>query len=301
MSKWNVAMYERISNVVDVETMQNSRVALIGAGGSFVLGCNMIRNGLGSIVLVDFDIVESSNIARQGHSSDQIGEPKVKALAANLHAINPATQVQYQVADFTGLSDEQIDSTFGECDLFIFGTDSFACQARGNEVALRLNTPAMWIGLYAGGLAGEVIWWTPERLSCFRCLCQKRYEAQADVLSGKVSAAASSQGATVFDIALVDAIAGQIAVGLLTQGADNRFGRLIEQLGNRQFIQIGIDPEWRLNGRDVVREQLGVAEETTTLFAWNSIARNDPDNGFPPCPDCRRFRERTDDVPRFIM
>lgn len=292
-------IYERISEVIDVERMQNSHVALIGAGGSFDLACNLIRSGLGTITLIDLDIVAASNIARQGHSSDRIGEPKVKALAETISRINPEATVRYQMADFTGLSDDECDRTFGDCDLFVFGTDSFACQARGNEVALQLGKSAMWIGLYAGGLAGEIIWWTPERLPCFRCICQKRYEAQARVLSGEVKAAASSQGATVFDISFLDAIAGQIAVGMLTRGSDDRFGKLVELMDNRQFIQVGIDPEWRLGGRDVIREQLGVADDVGTLFAWNAVARHDPDGGHPPCPDCRRFRGRTAEAPQF--
>ncbi len=286
--------YSRIRSVIDIEKMQGSRVGLIGAGGSFDLGCNLVRSGLGEIVLTDYDVVDESNIARQGHSSEHIGQPKVNAMAETLGRINRATRVQCQMADFTGFCDDEIDALYGDCDLLIFGTDSFPCQARGNEVALRLDIPAIWIGLYPGGVAGEIIWWNPEQKPCFQCICGARYERQADVLTGSVEKSASSAGATVFDIAIVDGVAGQIAIGLLTQGANNRFGTLIDQLGTRQCLQIGIDPKWRLNGHDLVREQLGVAADIRTLFAWNTIARSDPDEGNPPCVDCQRFRNRVD-------
>ena len=49
-----------------------------------------------------------------------------------------------------------------------------------------------------------------------------------------------------------------IAFGLLTQGAANRYGRLIDQLGDRQFLQIKIDSTWDWNGRDIVREKLQI-------------------------------------------
>ncbi len=62
-----------------------------------------------------------------------------------------------------------------------------------------------------------------------------------------------STGGTILDLHLVDAIAGQIAVGILTAGAENRMGRLIRQLGNRNLLQIKVDPEYRLGEKTSLR------------------------------------------------
>ena len=45
-------------------------------------------------------------------------------------------------------------------------------------------------------------------------------------------------------------------MGLLTRGSANRYGRLIAQLGDRNFLQVKIDPSWTWKGRDIIREQL---------------------------------------------
>jgi hypothetical protein len=81
-----------------------------------------------------------------------------------------------------------------------------------------------------------------------------------------------------------------LVVGLLTMGADNRYGKLIEQLGERNFLQVKIDPAWNFAGKDVVKEELGISDGTDAYFSFCTIARRDPDNGTAPCPDCERFR-----------
>jgi molybdopterin/thiamine biosynthesis adenylyltransferase len=206
-------------------------------------------------------------------------------------------ELSLHAVDFLQLSDEQCAALFGDADLLLFCTDSFACQARGNELALRLGKAAIWAGLYSGAGAGEVIWWSPHvpALPCYRCLVPSRYGAHERAAGEGQSLDPPSTGATILDIHLLDAIAGQLALGLLTKGADNRFGRLIDQLGTRNMIQMKIDPTWTFGGRDVFREQLQVPEGVDTLFAWTAIARRDPDGGRLYCPDCARHRGRTFD------
>lgn len=283
--------FSRIQSVIDTRQTQAAEVAVIGAGGSARLIGDLARCGVRRFILVDPDIVEGTNIARQGHDHRHLGVPKVDAVGHNIRQINPEAEVVALPLDFTTLSDEEIDDQFATTDLFIFATDRFSAQARGNEVALRPLTPAIWIGLYPRGQAGEIVFWHPDIPACFRCLCASRYTAHARAI-GSRRLDPTSDGATIFDIGLVDSIAGMLAVGLLTRGADNRHGRLIANLGDRNFIQVKIDSEWTFNGRDLVREQLGIAEDRDAFFAWNTIVRADPTRGEPPCPDCVRFRNR---------
>jgi hypothetical protein len=76
----------------------------------------------------------------------------------------------------------------------------------------------------------------------------------------------------------------------LTQGANNRFGQLIDALGQRQFVQVGLTPDFSVHGKDVIRDHLGVSRDCDAFFAWNSIALRDPDAGQLSCPDCEEYR-----------
>lgn len=288
-------MFSRIATAIDLAAMEQSHVTVIGAGGSATLIGNLFRSGLGAATLVDPQTVELPNIARQDHHADLVGVPKVKALAHHVRSrINANARVTEFPVDFCALNDEEIDAHFAATDLFIFGTDSFKAQSRGNEVALRLGKPAIWVGLYRGAGAGEIVFWHPEIDACFQCLCSKRYAAHAAAEKDGRSLDPPSDGATIMDIALLDSIVGMLAIGVLTRGADNRFGRLIDQLGTganaRNFIQVKIDPEWTLNGQDVVRKQLGVPDGRNSYFAWNAIVLQDSPICHSHCTDCAKFR-----------
>lgn len=294
--------FSRIATAVDVPRMQAARAVIVGAGGSAGLANNLVRCGLGRLTLLDFDHVAASNMARQDHDAEFIGAPKVEAMAVAAKRTNPDVEVRTIERDVLEMTEAEIEDVFGDADLIVNATDSFEASAFGNRIALKFGIPSIWIGLYPEGRAGEVIWWYAGIIACFRCLCSKRYATHVRAAAEGRKLDPVSDGCTIFDITLLDAIAGMIAVGLLTRGAKNRFGRLIDQLGDRNFIQVQLDPTWQLNGRNPVREFLGIAPDNDTFFAWNTVVRRDPDGGNPPCPDCLRFRpSRADSIPRMSV
>lgn len=230
-----------IRSCIDVDQMQRSKVVLIGAGGSVGLACNLARSGVRVFHIYDFDIVTEENIPRQGHSFTAIGTKKTESLATEILRINPDSIVRCYNRDVTTMTDDEQAAVFSSAHLLIDAADSFKAQSFGNEIALKFKVPAIWIGLYAGGGAGEIIFWDRDILPCYRCLCAKRNFAQEQAVAERRSLDPSSQGCTINDITLVDAIAGGIATGLLTRGADNRLGRLIYQLNGRNFIQVQLE------------------------------------------------------------
>lgn len=267
--------FERIDSTVNVAKMQQSRVVIVG--GAYGLACDLARCGLGGLTLVDFDRVSPSNPARQDLYSTDVGQYKVEATARRLREINPEIEVECHVRDYCEMSTEEHDLLFGDADLFIFATDFFPAQARGNVEALRAQKPALWIGMYQGGRAGEIIYYVPGvTQACYRCVASSRYRAYA---AG--GASIDSTGGTIFDLHLVDAVAGQIGVGILTPDADNRMGRLIEKLGNRNLLQVKIDPDYRLAGKDIFAKYLG---DHPAHFSWVTIAL--PMEREENCPDC---------------
>src|SRR6266853_1113043 len=148
--------FDRIRNSTGVDRTQAAHVTAVG--GAYGLMADLARCGLGSATLVDFDRWDEANIQRQDVSAqDAVRRAyKTHACAGQLRSINPDIHVETLERDFCSLTDADIDAHFGRTDLFIFATDSFPAQARGNLVALRLGVPAIWIGLYAGGRAGEI-------------------------------------------------------------------------------------------------------------------------------------------------
>jgi molybdopterin/thiamine biosynthesis adenylyltransferase len=281
--------FDRIRPSIDVDRMQQSHVTVVG--GAYGLTQDLVRCGLGSVTYVDFDRVDASNPTRQDFNLTDLGQHKVEALAASVKRINPDVEMNCLVRDFCDIGQEEFDANFGHTDLLIFATDFFPAQARGNLQALRLRKPAIWIGLYREGRAGEIVHWYPGVTpACYRCVCSSRYGAFAAQASGAGNTVhVPSTGGTIFDLHLVDAIAGQIAVGILTAGADNRLGRLIQKLGNRNFLQVKIDPDYRLGDRDVFAEYLG---NHPANFSFSTIALPmEPERN---CPDCakRRREER---------
>jgi len=222
--------FDRIRPTINVDLLQQSHATVVG--GAYGLTQDFVHSGLRSVTYVDFDRIDASNPARQDFNMTDLGHHKAEVLAAALKRINPEVEVNYLLRDFCDIGQDEFDLNFRHTDLFILATDFFPAQARGNLQALRLRKPAVWIGLYRGGRAGEIVYWAPGVTpACYRCVCSARYRAfaaQGSAASALQSPAAAndthipSTGGTIFDLHLVDAIAGQIALGLLTAGADDR-------------------------------------------------------------------------------
>ena len=258
---------ERIQSQVDTDRLQQATVAIIGVGGSMTLLEALTRCGVGHFKLFDFDTVSESNVARQGH--DRVGVLKVDAAASRIRAINPDVNVLGLPTDVTCLSSHDADVLFDDVDLMIFAVDRFAANAWGNSLALRLQKSAMWLGAYQAAGAGELVFWQPGIDACYRCLMEHRYAAQQEARAEGNPLDPNSDGTLFQDLMILDGIASHYAVGLLTQGADNYFGRLIAELGDRNFLQVQLRHDWRLRGGEPVRQALGVATENDAFFCWD--------------------------------
>lgn len=97
------------------EKICNSNVGIAGAGGlGSTIAVALTRIGVGCLTIVDFDLVEPSNLNRQQYYIDQIGQPKVEALRDNLRRINPRVQV---TAINKKVVDENIAELFSKVDI----------------------------------------------------------------------------------------------------------------------------------------------------------------------------------------
>jgi molybdopterin/thiamine biosynthesis adenylyltransferase len=276
----------RIASAIDLPRLGKALVVVIGCGGSANLVMNLVRSGVRRLRLCDPDTVSDVNMVRQDYLPADIGQPKVEALAHSLRQIEPEVEVAPHQLDVTQIPEGEWEAIFGEADLLISTTDSFAAQAQANRIALQLGIPALWPGIYRGGLGGEIAFWYAG-LPCYRCLVPGRYASQAKAQGRELDP--PSDGTTIFDDGYIDAVAGMLAIGLLTRSGTGKYADLVRRLGERNFLQMKLHPDHTWNGRDVVREVLGVPEGSDAFVAWNTAARRDPDRGLPPCPDCVEF------------
>ncbi len=142
---------QRIACSVAVDAMAQRHVTAVGGSRWLVEG--LVRSGLGSVTLVDFDRFSASNIARQDAFRNEVGQLKVAAQAKRLRQVNRDLEIEIVSRDFCEIPPDEFDELFGHTDLFIIAPDAFPPQARANREALRLGKAAMWIGLYPRGRA----------------------------------------------------------------------------------------------------------------------------------------------------
>ena len=151
------------------EALLGARVALVGCGalGSFHAAA-LARAGVGSMVIIDRDYVEPSNLQRQwlfeeSDAADAL--PKAAAAERRLALINSSIHVRGVVADLTASNAEQL---LGRVDLILDGTDNFDTRYLINDFSVSHSIPWVYgaaVGSY--GLAMPVV---PGRTPCLRCV-----------------------------------------------------------------------------------------------------------------------------------
>ncbi|HEV7951107.1 MAG TPA: ThiF family adenylyltransferase [Glaciihabitans sp.] len=132
-------------------SLARARVLVIGAGGlgSVVLP-PLAAAGVGTIGIIDDDIVETSNLHRQYiHSTADVGALKVSSAAASLRALNPDTTVIEFAERLTAANALHL---FGQFDLIIDGSDNFPTRYLANDAAALSGLPLVWgaVSQYAG-------------------------------------------------------------------------------------------------------------------------------------------------------
>lgn len=132
------------------EKLKRGHVGVAGCGGlGSTLAVALARSGVGKLTLIDFDVVEPSNLNRQQFFVDQIGQPKVEALAANLARINPYVVLDKHQQRITKAN---VPSLFGGCSVVAECFDNPAAKAE-LSLAMRRSLPAVPL-VAVSGIAG---------------------------------------------------------------------------------------------------------------------------------------------------
>jgi len=167
-----VRRYSRHLIIPDVamagqKRLKNAKVLCVGAGG---LGSPALMYlaaaGVGTLGIVEFDVVDESNLQRQIiHGQSDVGRSKAASARDSVREINPFVTVN--------LYEERLDSSnvmelFAQYDLIIDGTDNFATRYLVNDACVLLHKPYVWGSIYRFDGQAAVFW--ADEGPCYRCL-----------------------------------------------------------------------------------------------------------------------------------
>jgi sulfur-carrier protein adenylyltransferase/sulfurtransferase len=172
VGKDQMARYSRHLRIPEVGEqgqlkLLKSRVLLVGAGGlGSPAGVYLAASGVGTIGLVDYDVVDESNLQRQIlHWTSSVGTPKVDSARRTLFEVNPNVKVRtYNVH----LDASNVLDIFSDYDVIVSGSDNFTTAYMVNDAAVMLKKPVAYGSIFR--FEGQASTFIPYEGPCFRCL-----------------------------------------------------------------------------------------------------------------------------------
>ncbi|MBA2763060.1 MAG: molybdopterin-synthase adenylyltransferase MoeB [Thermoleophilaceae bacterium] len=232
----------------------DAKVLLLGAGGlGSPAALYLAAAGVGTIGLVDNDVVDLSNLQRQvAHSNDRIGVPKVDSAEISIHEINPDVNVvKYPVR----LDSSNIVEIIEGYDVIVDGLDNFPTRYLLNDASVRFKIPVVSASIL--GFDGQISVFAPYDGPCYRCLYPTPPPAELAPSCG----ANGVLGVLPGTMGLLEATE---VVKLIVGAGDPLIGRLLlyEAL-SATFTELKVrrDPECPICSRDpseISDEELGV-------------------------------------------
>ncbi len=149
------------------QKLKGSSALIIGTGGlGSPVSLYLAAAGIGRIGLVDYDIVDSSNLQRQViHGTSTVGKLKVESARARLIDLNPEVEVEVYNEPFTSENAMRIATDY---DILLDGTDNFPTRYLTNDTAVFLGKPNVYASIYR--FEGQVSVFFAKEGPCYRCL-----------------------------------------------------------------------------------------------------------------------------------
>lgn len=155
--------------VAGQQRLLKTRIALIGAGGlGSPTALYLAAAGVGSLTLIDDDIVEKSNLQRQVlHTDDRVGMSKTESARVALNALNPGVQIEMRNERLLA---HNVESLLRGHDIVIDGADNFATRYLLNAGCLRLKLPLVYGAVHRFTGQVSVFDFRRDDSPCYRCL-----------------------------------------------------------------------------------------------------------------------------------
>ena len=149
------------------QKLLDAKVLLLGAGGlGSPTALYLAAAGVGTIGIVDFDVVDVSNLQRQViHTTDRVGRKKTDSAAESIRALNPDVTV---VPHEEMLTEANVDRLIAGYDLVLDGTDTFETRYTLNDAAVRARIPVVHASVFR--FEGQLTVFQPFEGPCYRCL-----------------------------------------------------------------------------------------------------------------------------------
>lgn len=145
----------------------DAKVLFIGAGGlGSPSSLYIAAAGVGTIGMIDDDVVDESNLQRQVlHNMERLGMPKVDSARKTLQALNPDLEF---IAHQTRLSSDNVLDIIANYDVIVDGADNFPTRYLLNDAALKLGKPVIHASIFR--FEGQMTTFLPDAGPCYRCL-----------------------------------------------------------------------------------------------------------------------------------
>src|SRR3954449_448589 len=232
----------------------DAKVLLLGAGGlGSPAALYLAAAGVGTLGIVDNDVVDLSNLQRQvAHSNDRVGVPKVDSAEISINEINPDVNVEkYPVR----LGADNIMEIIEGYDVIVDGLDNFPTRYLLNDASVRLQIPVVSASIL--GFEGQLSVFHPYEGPCYRCLYPTPPPAELAPSCG----AAGVLGVLPGVMGLLQSVE---VIKLVTGAGDTMAGRLLlyDALGTT-FTELKVrrDPDCPICSRDpseISDEEMGV-------------------------------------------
>ncbi len=149
------------------EKLKQAKVLCIGAGGlGSPISLYLAAAGIGTIGLVDFDVVDESNLQRQiAHSTADIGRPKVESARDKLAGINPFMAIRLHG---DGIKQDNVRSIIRGYDIVVDGADNFPTRYMVNDACVLENKPLIYASIFQ--FEGQATVFHYKGSPCYRCL-----------------------------------------------------------------------------------------------------------------------------------
>ena len=197
------------------EKLRSAKVLIAGAGGlGSWLSELLTRAGVGTIVMVDDDVVDWTNLARQGMYGEEDAENSVRKIDAAKHrltSMNSTIKIESIPARVTATN---IVELTGDVDLILDGTDDWATRFLINDCAVKTQKPWIFAGVVQA--EGQVMAYLPGRTACLRCI----FETPPPVETEQ-SAKASVRGVLGPAVAAIAALEALEAIKILSGNIDD--------------------------------------------------------------------------------
>jgi sulfur-carrier protein adenylyltransferase/sulfurtransferase len=197
--------------------LKRARVLLIGAGGlGSPTALYLAAAGVGTLGLVDFDVVDVTNLQRQIiHGTKDVGRPKIESARDRIQDVNPHVHLEAYETPFKSENALEIARDY---DLIVDGTDNFATRYLTNDTAVLLGIPNVYGSIFR--FEGQASVFADENGPCYRCLFREPPPP------GLVPSCAEGGVLGVLP-GLIGTIQATEAIKLIIGAGDNLIGRLL--------------------------------------------------------------------------